>query len=175
MWKRIVATIAGTPLVLVGISLTPIGAAAIDPCEITATRGGVAVSTSDVERTSYSIYCVAKFKTVANDYSFTVPAGITKVDYLVVGGGGGGASGGGGAGGVLMSNDYSVTPGASIAIAVGAGGVGGVGPGHRRDRHAVAHDKVREARDEHAVHHGRAVPGRGLPVDALDGHARTPV
>ena len=127
MWKRLVATIAGTPLVLVGISLTPIGAAAIDPCEITATRGGVAVSTSEVEITSYSIYCVAKFKTVANDYSFTVPAGITKVDYLVVGGGGGGASGGGGAGGVLMSNDYSVTPGASIAIAVGAGGVGGAG------------------------------------------------
>ena len=126
-WKRLVAAIAGTPLVLVGISLTPIGAAAIDPCEITATRGGVAVSSSEVENTSYSIYCVAKFKTVANDYSFTVPAGITKLDYLVVGGGGGGASGGGGAGGVLMGSDYSVTPGASIAIAVGAGGVGGAG------------------------------------------------
>ena len=126
-WKRIVATIAGTPLVLVGISLTPIGASAIDPCEITVTRGGVAVSTSDVERSSYSIYCVAKFKTVANNYSFTVPAGITKLDYLVVGGGGGGASGGGGAGGVLMANDYAVTPGAAITIAVGAGGVGGAG------------------------------------------------
>jgi len=126
-FKRLVAAIAGTPLVLAGISLTPIGASAIDPCEITVTRGGVAVSTSDVERTSYSIYCVARFKTVASNYSFTVPDGITKLDYLVVGGGGGGASGGGGAGGVLMANDYSVTPGAAITIAVGAGGAGGAG------------------------------------------------
>jgi len=126
-WKRLWAVLAGLPMILAAMTLTPIPAAAIDPCEITATKGGVAVSSSDVERTSYSIYCVARFKTVAGDYSFTVPSGITKLDYLVVGGGGGGASGGGGAGGVLMANDYSVTPGASITIAVGAGGVGGAG------------------------------------------------
>ncbi|MFM6978352.1 MAG: InlB B-repeat-containing protein, partial [Micrococcales bacterium] len=73
------------------------------------------------------IYCVAKFKTVANDYAFTPPTGITKLDYLVVGGGGGGASGGGGAGGFLAANDFTVAAATPIAIAVGGGGAGGTG------------------------------------------------
>jgi hypothetical protein len=43
---------------------------------------------------------------------------------LAVGGGGGGAAGGGGAGGVLFSQNFAVTPGATINYRVGAGGVG---------------------------------------------------
>ena len=114
-------------MVITTLSLSPNIATAIDPCESQITKSGVTASSSDVEVTSYSIYCVAKFKTVASDYRFTVPVGITKLDYLVVGGGGGGASGGGGAGGVLMANDYAVTPGTAITVSVGRGGDGGAG------------------------------------------------
>ena len=57
--------------------------------------------------------------------TFTVPAGITNIEYLVVGGGGGGnAYGGGGGGGVQYSNTYSVTPGNSLSITIGSGGNG---------------------------------------------------
>jgi hypothetical protein len=57
--------------------------------------------------------------------TWTPPAGITEVDVLVVGGGGGGGKGGGGAGGLIFEDGYSVTPGASISITVGAGGTAG--------------------------------------------------
>jgi hypothetical protein len=65
--------------------------------------------------------------------TWTVPAGVTQVEVLVVGGGGGagggeaytGAGGGGGAGGVVYSSMYSVTPNGNCSIVVGAGGTGG--------------------------------------------------
>jgi uncharacterized repeat protein (TIGR02543 family) len=72
------------------------------------------------------IYCFAAFKG-ADTYTAVIPAGVTSVDYLVVGGGGGGGSGGGGAGGLLQGTNYSVTPGASATVKVGAGGAGGNG------------------------------------------------
>ena len=125
--NSLLASIAGLSIALTGLAITPISATAVDPCPITVTKGGSAPANGDIEVTNYSIYCVAKFKTVASDYLFTVPAGISTLDYLVVGGGGGGASGGGGAGGVLMENDFSVTPGAAITVSVGRGGDGGTG------------------------------------------------
>lgn len=60
--------------------------------------------------------------------TFSVPAGVTKVDVLVVAGGGGGSgsvSGGGGAGGLIWQEGYAVTSGANIAVTIGAGGAGG--------------------------------------------------
>ncbi len=80
-------------------------------------------------------YAVQSFTTVGTT-SWTVPTGVTSVDYLVVGGGGGGAKGGyyysdgngtgsggggGGAGGVLTGT-LSVTPGNGLGVTVGAGG-----------------------------------------------------
>ncbi|MCF8536937.1 MAG: fibronectin type III domain-containing protein [Candidatus Nanopelagicales bacterium] len=73
---------------------------------------------------------------------WTVPTGVTSVDYLVVGGGGGGGGGnasdhgggGGGAGGLLQGSGTGVTAGTSMTIAVGDGGsAGAVGgqPGGR--------------------------------------------
>jgi hypothetical protein len=63
--------------------------------------------------------------------SFTVPNGVTTVRATVVGGGGGGggsdgtyAAAGGGAGG-FASGTFTVTPGSSISVTVGAGGAGG--------------------------------------------------
>ena len=63
--------------------------------------------------------------------SWTAPAGITSVEYLVVGGGGGGGNGydtgggGGGAGGMVLTGTISVTPGNSYTVTVGSVGSGG--------------------------------------------------
>lgn len=70
--------------------------------------------------------------------SWTVPIGVTSVDVLVAGGGGGqpsgyyfgsysyGNGGNAGAGGYRFLTNHSVTPGASVAITVGAKGTAGV-------------------------------------------------
>lgn len=62
--------------------------------------------------------------------TFSVPSSfLGTIDVLVVGGGGGGGSdmgGGGGGGGVIYNTGFSVTPGSSIAVTVGAGGAGGL-------------------------------------------------
>ena len=58
---------------------------------------------------------------------WTVPANVNSVEVLVVGGGGGGGSdmgGGGGAGGVRYTANYPTTPGETISVTVGGGGVG---------------------------------------------------
>lgn len=68
--------------------------------------------------------------------TFTAPAGVTQVEYLVVGGGGGGGgipaggnpggAGGGGAGG-YATGTLSASPGSPVTVTVGDGGAGGVG------------------------------------------------
>ena len=74
-------------------------------------------------------------KVFGTTQSFTIPTGVTSIDYLVVAGGGGGGTnpggtpggttyngtGGGGAGG-FRTGTVAVTPGASMTITVGAGG-----------------------------------------------------
>jgi len=82
-------------------------------------RGG-----SGVVKVLYGGVNFVNFTTVGS-HSWTVPAGVTSVDLLIVaGGGGGGRYGGGGAGGLIYQTSYSVTPGASIPVTVGAGGIG---------------------------------------------------
>lgn len=69
---------------------------------------------------------VETFTTVGTT-SWTAPAGVTNVEVLVVAGGGGGGrpyGGGGGAGGLIYNNFYSVIPGTSYSVTVGAGGTG---------------------------------------------------
>jgi hypothetical protein len=66
--------------------------------------------------------------------SWIAPAGVTSVEVLVVAGGGGGgavrsstsfaAGAGGGSGGLLYNPSFSVTPGVSYTVTVGAGGAG---------------------------------------------------
>ena len=69
--------------------------------------------------------------TTVGTTSWTAPAGITVVSYLVVGGGGGAGNGydnggGGGAGGGMVRSGVAyVVPGTSYTITVGAGGAGG--------------------------------------------------
>ena len=63
--------------------------------------------------------------------TFSVPAGTTAVDVLIVAGGGSSsnrgpgntASGGGGAGGLIFMPSYPVTPEGTITVTVGCGGV----------------------------------------------------
>lgn len=87
-----------------------------------------ATSTADCtpEVIQYGPYTYAAFKD-AGTCTWTVPSGVSKVDYLVVAGGGGGGSdhgGGGGAGG-LLDDSIAVTSGESATITVGLGGIGG--------------------------------------------------
>ena len=58
--------------------------------------------------------------------NWIAPAGVTSVDYVVVGGGGGGGNGrggGGGGGGVAEGTGLSITPGTVYDIAVAQGGI----------------------------------------------------
>ena len=70
--------------------------------------------------------------TTAGTYSYVVPAGVTSVSVVAVGGGGGGGGtndtnsrGGGGGGALAYVNNISVTPGETLTVTVGAGGLGG--------------------------------------------------
>jgi uncharacterized repeat protein (TIGR02543 family) len=76
-------------------------------------------------------YKILTFSGVGLCY-WTVPAGVTSIDTLIVGGGGGGGSnlsGGGGGGQVVRINGVSVSGGYFIYVGPGgAGGTGGAGP-----------------------------------------------
>lgn len=67
--------------------------------------------------------------------TFTVPTGVSAVKVTVIGGGGGGAGGnqvacgGGGGGGVAVRWVTGLTPGATVAVTVGAAGTAGTGNG----------------------------------------------
>ena len=78
--------------------------------------------------TSSATSCTVEEITTTGSSTWSVPAGVTSVDLIVVGGGGGGGggawAGGGGGGGVLFGANISVT--GSVAISVGAGGTGGL-------------------------------------------------
>ena len=61
--------------------------------------------------------------TVPGRHEWTVPAGVTSVSVVCIGGGGAGSGGsGGGGGGLRWLNNIAVTPGAQVAVVVGAGG-----------------------------------------------------
>jgi len=76
-----------------------------------------------------------QFFLTAGTFTWTVPAGISKVWIKVVGGGGGGGSstsgryGGGGGGGAYAEGFLSVTPSTVATVTVGGGGGGGSSSG----------------------------------------------
>ncbi len=75
--------------------------------------------------------------TTPGTYSWVAPAGVTSVSVVCVGGGAGGVFSttsssdrwGGGGGGLGYTNNYSVTPGNSYTVVVGAAGVSWYGSG----------------------------------------------
>lgn len=83
--------------------------------------------------------------------SWTVPAAVTAIDVIVIGAGQGGngcstgatananrTANGGAPGAFSYQPNYPVTPGASIAYSIGAGGAGGVGSGVNTTTHGTA-------------------------------------
>ena len=80
--------------------------------------------------TAYAAPTVIFFNTTGTT-SWTVPTGVTAVDYLVVAGGGGGGynGGGGGAGGVITGTFAAVS--GSVTVTVGAEGAGSTNPNTR--------------------------------------------
>ena len=106
------------------------------PSTITGTNSWNWTCSNSTMSTSCSaeIGSTQSFTTVGTT-SWIAPTGVTAVSVLVVGGGGGGGSwyaGGGGAGGLVYygsespraGTSYSVTPGNSYTVTVGAGGSG---------------------------------------------------
>jgi len=82
---------------------------------------------SNVTSRTFSITVEAPVVQVFNaSGTFAVPTGVTSVDALVVGGGGQGKhfGGGGGAGGLVFMPGYPVTPGGTITVTIGEGGLG---------------------------------------------------
>ena len=102
---------------------------------------GVDSGSTDAARSADNYYAATQVTaatvsfTSAGSTSWTAPAGLTTVTYLVVGGGGGGGAsqgydyggGGGGAGGV-RSGSHPITGGNSYTVVVGSGGVGSTTP-----------------------------------------------
>ena len=90
-----------------------------------ATPSGVSVLSGTA---GSSRYVVQTFTSTPAGGTWTVPQGVTSVDYLVVGGGGGGGAhvgGGGGGGGVRTGTLTSLSPGSSVSVSVGTGGTAG--------------------------------------------------
>lgn len=78
-----------------------------------------------------------KMFTSSGTTSWTAPVGVSTIFITMVGGGGGGSAprdgnnpgAGGGGGGTAIKIPYSVTPGSSYTVVIGAGGRGGIGNG----------------------------------------------
>ena len=79
--------------------------------------------------TTYSLSGYFTTNAFVSSGTWTVPAGVTSVSALLVAGGGGGGryGGGGGAGGILYNTSTTVTPGQSLQVVIGSGGLGWVG------------------------------------------------
>ena len=109
-----------------------LGIGTTNPTSSLSVNGSTVIGTEILDMTGLS----STFTTVGSN-TFTVPAGVTKISAVLIGGGGaGGGSGGGsggnggGGGGLIYVNDFPVTPGQTLAVIVGAGGIavsGGTG------------------------------------------------
>ena len=68
---------------------------------------------------------------ITTSRTWTVPAGVTRIEVMLFGGGGGGFStdysreGGGGGSGYLAKGEFEVIPGSKYVITIGAGGAAG--------------------------------------------------
>ncbi|WAC04627.1 MAG: IPT/TIG domain-containing protein [Methanoregula sp.] len=100
-------------------AVSPVGSAG--PVDITVTTPGGTSATSPADIFRY--YVIQSFTTVGTT-SWSVPSGVTTVEYLVVAGGGGGGryGGGGGAGGFLTGTLTGLS--GSQTVTVGGGGAG---------------------------------------------------
>ncbi|OQB08613.1 MAG: hypothetical protein BWY21_01189 [Parcubacteria group bacterium ADurb.Bin216] len=88
---------------------------------------GGGLSCTETVDGNYTVNKYVLSGTTSGTINWTAPAGVTLVEYLIIGGGGGGAGGlgggGGGAGGFLTGTK-AVSGGSSYTVSVGAGGAG---------------------------------------------------
>ena len=136
--KRSISGISVVSVILSGIFLVPL---AVDRTPALAAADCAPASTSPSSGTGTVLYarsgnsCFLAFKNTGavdtqTSFTWSVPAGVSAGDVLVVGGGGGGGSrhaGGGGAGGYVEVTSYTLTAGGDVSIKVGAGGSGAAG------------------------------------------------
>lgn len=132
--NRMVRSIIALFLVSFGITIVPIRDQFVGTANAATLGTGscisIVTSTSGVTASTAGSDCVLSFTAGSN--SWTPPAAVSSIWVLVVAGGGGGGSrhsGGGGAGAMMEGTNYSVTPGASQSIGVGAGGAGAIPSG----------------------------------------------
>ena len=90
----------------------------------TANRPSIITSIIKWTNTGSQAYSVLAGPTpTLTNTNWTAPTGVTQVEVLVVAGGGGfNGGGGGGAGGLIYNAAYTVTPGSTYTVTVGAGG-----------------------------------------------------
>ena len=94
--------------------------------DTTSTFAVSASTTAQTQTRTFSIVVrtpVVTSFTSTGAFNYTVPAGITSVQVLVLAGGGSGNNigGGGGGGGVVIHNSFPVTPGGTVPGTVGSG------------------------------------------------------
>ncbi len=118
---------------------------------------------------------ISGFQIFTSDGNFTAPQGVTKVYLTMVGGGGGGGAGsgnpacggGGGGGGYIINYPYTVIPGNSYAVDVGAGGAASSDGADTTFDSAVTAGKGTKGGDA-------ASPTGGAGGGGLDGSGTTP-
>lgn len=111
----ITATGAASPIVVTGLT-----AGTCYTFTVTATNpSGLPGATSGPSNTvKAAVTGQQVYSSAAGTFTWVAPANVTKVSVLVIGGGANSGSGGG----LRYLNNYSVTPGSSYTVVVGAGG-----------------------------------------------------
>ena len=108
------------------VSGVGVGGAVSATAASTRAGDGCAVITYTSSGTTYYV----TYSFTGSDQTWTVPSGVTSVDFHLIGAGGGGATAighGSGGGGGYARGTYAVTPGDSFTVIVGQGGGGEIG------------------------------------------------
>ena len=108
---------------VITLSVSPLNVQILNPGTIPNCSSGTLTAMA------YGSTPIIQTYTLVGANSFTVPAGITSLQYLIVAGGGSGGvdNGGGGGGGGVLTGTTSVNPGQTYTINVGAGGAARLG------------------------------------------------
>lgn len=88
----------------------------------TVSNGSGTVGTSDVTNVTVSCATILSY-TVPGSYTWTVPDGVTSIQIVATGGGGGGSFGYAGGNGGVVTATIGVTPGDTLSLEVGGGGL----------------------------------------------------
>jgi hypothetical protein len=123
-WQRGVSNISGATSSTYVIQSADVGSTL--RCVVTATNPSGAVSANSNSTATVPPVTGQQQFICSGTFTWVAPAGVTSVSAVAVGAGAGSnfpsSGGGGGGGGLGYLNNYSVTPGSSYSVVVGAGG-----------------------------------------------------